>query len=63
MVQLFKVPKMELIKKENLLRNIISVFHRVLKISIKRCLLHVLLNLLEGCGCGEPSCQGPISSA
>jgi hypothetical protein len=26
MVQLFKVPKMELIEKENLLRNIISVF-------------------------------------
>ncbi len=33
------------------------------EISVKRCLLHVLLNLLEGCGCGEPSCQGPISSA
>lgn len=54
--------KDEAYQKGELAQNIISVFDRVLNFFVKRCLLHVLLNLLEGCGCGEPFCQGPISS-
>jgi hypothetical protein len=55
MVQLFNIPKMELIIKENLLGKFIYVFKMILKYSLVRYLSRALLIFLKMFKYGGPS--------